>query len=276
MSSSAYSNCGLQNSASNGQTSMQMPQYMQSRSRWRSGRGRCAGARARPGWSPGSSPCGSRCRCTSRGTRARRACTTCSSPRAGAMTPRLRGRQVGGDVGVLGRVRGPRRGARRRGQPLEDAGQPPGAGAHHPSTTPAPVSSSWSERERDEPEPGQPLQLVLAQAGPRDAHPDDDDGDDEALEQGPQPAQGVLERAVPAAEPERGEEQRHDDDAGVLGEQEEGEAQPGVLGPGAHDELGVGHGHVEGRPLQLGARRRRGRRARPAAATASTTATSGR
>jgi hypothetical protein len=30
MSTSAYSNCGLQNSASNGQTSMQMPQYMQS------------------------------------------------------------------------------------------------------------------------------------------------------------------------------------------------------------------------------------------------------
>ncbi len=30
MSSSANSNCGLQKSASNGQTSMQMPQYMQS------------------------------------------------------------------------------------------------------------------------------------------------------------------------------------------------------------------------------------------------------
>ena len=74
----------------------------------------------------------------------------------------------------------------------------------------------------------------------------------EALEQGPQPAQGVLERAVPAAQPERGEQQRHHDDAGVLGEQEEGEPQPGVLGPGAHDELGVGHRHVERRALQLG------------------------
>ncbi len=30
MSSSAYSNSGLQNSASNGQTSMQIPQYMHS------------------------------------------------------------------------------------------------------------------------------------------------------------------------------------------------------------------------------------------------------
>ena len=30
MSNSAYSNSGLQNSASNGQTSMQIPQYMQS------------------------------------------------------------------------------------------------------------------------------------------------------------------------------------------------------------------------------------------------------
>ena len=78
------------------------------------------------------------------------------------------------------------------------------------------------------------------------------DRDEEALEQGPQPAQGVLERAVPPAQPQRGEEQRHHDDAGVLGEQEEGEAQAGVLGPGAHDELGVGDRHVERRPLQLG------------------------
>ena len=51
------------------------------RSRWRTGRARCAVARGRPRWSPAASPCASRCRCTSRGTRARRACTTCSSPR---------------------------------------------------------------------------------------------------------------------------------------------------------------------------------------------------
>ena len=42
------------------------------------------------------------------------------------------------------------------------------------------------------------------------------------------------------------------DDPGVLGEQEQREAQPGVLGVRAEDDLRVGDRHVERRPLQLG------------------------
>ena len=48
----------------------------------RSGRGRCAGVHGHPR-RRAASPCGSRCRCTSRDTPARRACRRCSSPRPG-------------------------------------------------------------------------------------------------------------------------------------------------------------------------------------------------
>ena len=100
MSSSAYSNSGDQYSASNGHTSMQMPQYMQSEKsiakrsstlRWRA-------RAARRGRGP--PPCASRCRCTSRGTRARRACRRAVLLDERDDAARARG-QVGRDVGVL-------------------------------------------------------------------------------------------------------------------------------------------------------------------------------
>ena len=168
------------------------------------------------------------------------------------MTPRLRGGRSGATSGYSAVWVG--RSAVRAvvDQPLEDAGEPAPLAAHHPSTTPAPVSISWSEGERHEPQPGQPLQLVLAQPGPRDAHPDDDTATTKPLSRVHSQPRVSANGPCQPPEPERGEQQRHHDDAGVLGEQEEGEAQPGVLGPGAHDELGVGHRHVERRPLQLG------------------------
>ncbi len=78
------------------------------------------------------------------------------------------------------------------------------------------------------------------------------DRDGRRLEQRPQRPEDVGEGAVPAAEEEHGEQQRHHHDAGVLGQQEEREAQPGVLRVGTEHDLGVGHRHVERRALQLG------------------------
>src|SRR6478752_3558053 len=85
-----------------------------------------------------------------------------------------------------------------------------GSCAHHHSDG---REGELEKGDRHEPDPGQALELVLAHAGPRDPQPDDDDGDREALEQGPQPSEPGLERAGPPSEEEHGEEQRHHDDA---------------------------------------------------------------
>ena len=75
------------------------------------------------------------------------------------------------------------------------------------------------------------------------------------LSDGPQPAEGVLERPVPAPEEQHGEQQRQHDDPRVLGEEEQREPQAAVLGVGA---------------------RRRARRRRPACRTAAAAARRGR
>ena len=123
---------------------------------------------------------------------------------------------------------------------------------HAVSTTQVAVSASWARASGTRKSQASALQLVLAQAGPGHAQPDDHDRDGRRLEQRPERPEDVGEGAVPAAEEEHGEQQRHHHDAGVLGQQEEREAQPGVLGVGTEHDLGVGHRHVERRSLQLG------------------------
>ena len=119
---------------------------------------------------------------------------------------------------------------------------------HHPDAG----EGQLGEGERHEDEPGQPLQLVLAQPGPRDPQPDDDDGDDEPLEQGPEPAELVARTGRASRRGRARRTAATSRRCRRTREQEEREPQPGVLGVGAEDDLGVGDRHVERRPLQLG------------------------
>ena len=100
------------------------------------------------------------------------------------MTPRLRGGRCGCDVGVLGGVGRPGQVRAVVARPLRMPGAARSRGLSARShscvtTTPTPVSTSWARASGTRHEPGQPLQLVLAQPGPGDAQPDDDDRDDE-------------------------------------------------------------------------------------------------
>ena len=65
---------------------------------------------------------------------------------------------------------------------------------------------------------------------------------------------GPRERRVPAAEEQRHDQARDDEHVDVLGEEEEPEAHPGVLGREAGDDLAVGLGQVERGPVRLGGR----------------------
>jgi hypothetical protein len=63
--------------------------------------------------------------------------------------------------------------------------------------------TSWSRANGIRVEPGEALQLVLAQPWPGHPDPDQQQRDDEALEQRPRPAREVVERAPPPPQIER-------------------------------------------------------------------------
>ncbi len=123
---------------------------------------------------------------------------------------------------------------------------------HDRATATTPGQGQLDQRQRDQPLPGEPLQLVLAK--PRVGHPQPDHDEREQRRSSPasRPSRAVVERALPAAQEEHRRQGAEHHDAGVLGEQEQREPQTGVLGVGAEDDLRVGDRHVERRPLQLG------------------------
>ena len=192
---------------------------------------------------------------------------------AGAMTPRdCGGSEVGLGVRVLRRVTSVP-GHRPQGdwrRPLAQAAPrtPGGAGVrltgHCITTTTTPVRATWARASGDEQRPGELLQLVLAQAGVGHAEPDHDERRGRRLEQGPDPAELVgAERPVPAAEEEDGGQSRHRTTMPAYSaSRNSANRRPVYSVYGAEDDLGVGDGHVERRPLELGERRRRRRRRR--------------
>ena len=116
------------------------------------------------------------------------------------------------------------------------------------------------QRGRDQHLPAEPHELVVAQPGQRAAQPDEDEQRDDDLEEEPEqrPPAGVgavpdrdRPRRPPAAEEQRRGQRRDGDHVDVLGEEEQRELQRRVLGVEAADQLALGLGEVERRPVGL-------------------------
>ena len=175
-----------------------------------------------------------------------------------AITPRLRGGRSGCTSGYCRVCGPPGHRPQRDGEPAGQPGRPgPPAQASSRSLTQRHRDDAGEhelgQRDRHQHQPAEPLQLVLAQ--PRVGHPEPDhhEGQREHLDQRPQPAE--LASANGPFQPPRNStvvSAAITTMPGVLGEQEEREPQPGVLGQVAEHQLRVGDRHVERRPPDLG------------------------
>ena len=103
------------------------------------------------------------------------------------------------------------------------------------------------------------LELVLAEAGVGEPHPEDDEADDHHLPEQHERADdvhvvGVEVEAgqVPPAEEQRGGDGGEGAGRGELADEEQQEPEARVLGHVAGDDLGLGDRHVERRLGQLG------------------------
>src|SRR5690606_33710988 len=113
-----------------------------------------------------------------------------------------------------------------------------------------PGEQDVEERERQQHLPGQPHQLVEAEAGERGAQPDEEVQEDHCLRQ--QPPDAVLDWAVDATQEERRRQQRDDDDGDELAQEVEGPAEAGVFGVEPAGQLRLRLGKVERRAIRLG------------------------
>src|SRR4051794_7427370 len=109
------------------------------------------------------------------------------------------------------------------------------------------------EADGDEELPGECLQLVLTETRIREAHPEHDEGDGHDLGEQHQRPEEPHHAGVdpprrwqrPPAEVERGGDGREGERGAELADEEEEEAEAGVLDHVAGDQLALGDGHVE-------------------------------
>ena len=118
------------------------------------------------------------------------------------------------------------------------------------------MSSSQPSDERDQQLPPEVHQLVVAEPRQRGPEPDPDEREDRQLQEepdrAPQPAGQDAEVGTGgAAEEQRGDDGAEGDRGHELGDVEEGEADRAVLGVEAGDQLLLGLGEVERRPVHL-------------------------
>ena len=137
----------------------------------------------------------------------------------------------------------------------------PGRGS---SPRPGPPCSDGDEQQpaegdRDEQLPAEVHQLVVAVPGQRGPEPDVGEQEHEQLGRGatamPSMALGMTgmsNRPPRAAQEQRDDDRRHHDGGQELGQVEHGETHRGVLGLVAADQLLLGLGEVERRPVHLG------------------------
>src|SRR5579875_1709565 len=116
-----------------------------------------------------------------------------------------------------------------------------------------PGQGDVDQRQRQEHLPGQPHQLIVAEARQGRSQPDVEDEEDKRLDDQPPEARGDW--TVRSAEEEGRGHQRDDDHVDVLGQEIEREAEAGVLGMEAGNQLGLGLRQVERHPVRLGHRR---------------------
>ena len=141
------------------------------------------------------------------------------------------------------------------------------------------------QRDRDQHLPADGHELVVADPGQRAAEPDEHEHEDQHLDEEPEhrPVAAVRPRQQrdrprrpPAAEEQRGGDRRDVDQVDVLGQEEQPEPHRRVLGVEAADQLALGLGQVERRPVGLADHRRRSRRrTTPAAARRTSRAPAG-
>ncbi|MGB6449403.1 MAG: MFS transporter [Steroidobacteraceae bacterium] len=94
--------------------------------------------------------------------------------------------------------------------------------------------------------------LVISKSRQGRPHPDEDEDQGEHLHQHPDRVEEARAGPHPAAQKHRRGDPGDDQDLHVFDQQEGAEAHAAVLGHEALDELGVGLGHVERRPVGLG------------------------
>ena len=134
---------------------------------------------------------------------------------------------------------------------------------HQIATLNTPVSEDVEQADRDEELPRQGLQLVLTEARVREPHPEHEErhrhdlGEEHERAEEPHHAERDAPRRGqrPAAEVERGGDGGERERGAELADEEEEEAEAGVLDHVAGDELALGDGHVERRLRELGLRR---------------------
>ena len=119
------------------------------------------------------------------------------------------------------------------------------------------------EPQRDEDLPGEAHELIDLQARHREPDPHQREHQDVGLDHEPHDGHQrdaldddeVGERSLPPPEEQRGDDHRHDREAGVLVQVEHAEAHRRILGAVAAHELGLSFGKVEGPAVHLGDRR---------------------